>query len=99
MNHPDVVVIGAGQNGLRSRLLKWTAHSPVNFDSGTHPGPGVSMGSARNATSVLAGSLGLAFPGQDEEEAHVRCRDRNILVQFFSQCSDSQFRSYSGKIV
>ena len=31
-------------------------------DSGTHPGPGVSMGSGRNAASVILGDLGLPFP-------------------------------------
>jgi phytoene dehydrogenase-like protein len=32
-------------------------------DSGAHPGPGVSMGSGRNAAKVNAGNLRLAFPG------------------------------------
>ena len=31
-------------------------------DSGTHPGPGVSMGSGRNAFTVIAHDLGLAAP-------------------------------------
>ena len=31
-------------------------------DSGTHPGPGVSMASGRNAAGVIAADLGLAFP-------------------------------------
>jgi phytoene dehydrogenase-like protein len=31
-------------------------------DSGTHPGPGVSMGSGRNAFTVIARDLGLAAP-------------------------------------
>jgi phytoene dehydrogenase-like protein len=31
-------------------------------DSGTHPGPGVSMGSGRNAFTVIARDLGLAVP-------------------------------------
>jgi beta-carotene ketolase (CrtO type) len=92
--------------GLRSRVLKWVARSPVDMertlasavrgtishgamlpyqvgamrpvpalagyrtpvpnvylsDSGTHPGPGVSMGSGRNAASVILGDLGLPFP-------------------------------------
>ena len=33
-------------------------------DSGTHPGPGVSMASGRNAARVIARDLGIAFPGQ-----------------------------------
>nr|PZN86677.1 MAG: hypothetical protein DIU57_04140 [Pseudomonadota bacterium] len=32
-------------------------------DSGTHPGPGVSMGSGYNAARVICQDLGLAFPG------------------------------------
>ena len=32
-------------------------------DSGTHPGPGVSMGSGRNAAQVIAQDLGLTVPG------------------------------------
>jgi beta-carotene ketolase (CrtO type) len=31
-------------------------------DSGTHPGPGVSMGSGRNAAHVIAQDFGLSFP-------------------------------------
>lgn len=92
---------------LRARLLKRTAHSPLDLertlrsavrgtishgamlpyqvgwwrpvpalsgyrtpvdnvylaDSGTHPGPGVSMGSGRNAARVVCADLGLDFPG------------------------------------
>jgi phytoene dehydrogenase-like protein len=92
--------------GLRERLLRWRAHSPLDLertlasavhgtlahgamlpyqmgvmrpipelagyrspvptvylcDSGTHPGPGVSMGSGRNAASVILDDLGVAFP-------------------------------------
>lgn len=33
-------------------------------DSGAHPGPGVSMGSGRNAYRVIAGDLGFATPEQ-----------------------------------
>jgi phytoene dehydrogenase-like protein len=32
-------------------------------DSGTHPGPGVSMGSGYNAARVICGDLGTRFPG------------------------------------
>lgn len=32
-------------------------------DSGTHPGPGVSMGSGHNAAQTICADLGLSFPG------------------------------------